>query len=166
MILVVLSLCRTTAAPLPKNILDAMMAPTSTPVPLRIVGGQDIGDWWEEFSFGKYNWAEVIIVITWDTSCSYCRQELLYLYDIYGGIETKVKLIGLNPYNSEAEVLAYMDHNRIRLSGITMIVGDMEKPVAVPFTQVFLRDHTLLGILFGWDKNASPKLLEEIITKK
>lgn len=104
--------------------------------------------------------AEVFIVIEWDTSCPYCKQELLYLETVW--TET-IQVIGLNPYNDPIEQLMYADENEL---SFTLVIGRTDRSfLGVPFTQVYSRDGTMLGQFFGWDKDNGPAQLAEILKR-
>jgi hypothetical protein len=142
-------------------------APYDTPIsiqkPLQIVGGQEINNWLDVANSYKGEELVVIITVVWDVSCPYCLQELLYLQDEYGN-RPDIFVIGLNPYDSELKIKSYMDKHRI--PSIIMITGDINKPLGVPFTRIYLRDGTLIGEpIFGWNQEYAPSYLMKVITE-
>ena len=105
--------------------------------------------------------AEVIIVVEWNVTCQYCKQELLYLELV--GTDSTIQVIGLNPYNDPVDQLRYVDENKL---SFTMVVGRAERAIpGVPFTQVYLRDGTLCEVFLGWGKDNGPAQLIAIVDR-
>lgn len=157
MVTIIMSFCGRTR--LPKDIMYALEnpSPTATSVPMRTLKGQEI------FSSLDLLTEETIVIvkIIWDVRCPYCKQELLYLQDVYAD-HPKVLLVGNNPYNTQKQIQEYVNENA--LFSIIMVTGWLDWfPPGVPFTSIYLRDGTLLNEFFGWNKEYSPDQLDEII---
>jgi len=160
MLLVAGFLCWTTAR-LPSDILNALEATPSlisTPVPNYTLDGVEVDNLFQLVT----DEVQAVIVVVWDTNCPYCKQELLYLHNVYVD-QPEIMIIAQNPYDDEDSIRQYINENG--LSSIIVVIGDLSvRPVGVPLTTVYTRDGILLGQFFGWDKERSPAHLTEILT--
>jgi hypothetical protein len=104
----------------------------------------------------------IVISVLWDVTCPFCNQELRYLQDAYGD-NSSVMLIGINLWDSHADIDAYVADNG--LTSFTMFSLDApQPPQAVPKTQVMATDGTILGEFSGWDEEYGPIQIAQIIT--